>query len=355
MTRPWYVTRERLKDALDMAETARRNAAVDEACEAGTDAVDRLCRRTFSPWTGTRYFDWPTERDNAESWVLRMSNDLGRPPRPDLISATTVTAAGTAIAAADRFLRPDDGPPYTRIEIDLESSADWGSDQTHQRAISVLGVWGYSDDQAAAGALAEALDDSETGVDITDASLVGVGDLLVCESERMIVTGRGMLDTGQDLTDALTDSDADVTTGVASGAALNVGEVVLVDAEKIRVDEIAGNTLTITRAMDGTVLASHLVGASVYSPRTLTVVRGAQGSTAAAHNTATAVTVHRPPALVRQLARAEAINYLLSDQGGWSRTIGTGDSEREATGRGLAALREQVRLAYGRRVMHRAV
>jgi hypothetical protein len=141
---------------------------------------------------------------------------------------------------------------------------------------------------------------------------------------------------------------------VSDGTQFAVDEVILIDSEKMRIDDIAGNTLTVTRPWDGTTLAAHTASADIYAPRTLTVTRGALGTTAATHNSAATVYRWNPPAAVRQLCLAEAVNDLLQGRAGYARTAGTGESEREMTGRGLEALRKRVYVSHGRKARTRA-
>jgi hypothetical protein len=123
----------------------------------------------------------------------------------------------------------------------------------------------------------------------------------------------------------------------------------------MRVDEIAGNALVVTRAWDGSTIAAHAVGASIYAPRTLTVVRGALGTTAATHSNGASVARCDPPGSVRQLCIAEALTDLLQGRSGYARTAGSGDNERETSGKGLADLRARVHTSHGRKARTRAV
>ncbi|WP_431895864.1 hypothetical protein [Micromonospora haikouensis] len=343
----WYTTREQVKAALDSAETARNNTAVDRAIAAATDTIEGRLHRRFYPWTGTRYFDWPNGQ-RARPWRLWLDAD-------ELISVTALSSGGVTIGAGDYFLRPYGGPPYNRLEIDLDSSAVFGGGSTHQRDITITGVWGYRADESPAVALAEALDASETAVDVTDSASVGVGHILRVDTERMIVTGKSMLDTGQNTGGALGANVADVTVTVATGSAYTVGETILIDAERMLIVDIAGNVLVVRRAWDGSVLASHLSGADIYAPRTLTVTRGALGTTATAHDTATAIARHEPPAGIVRLATALALDTLLQESAGYAREVGSGESQREASGRALRAAWDDAYTAHGRKARTRAV
>jgi hypothetical protein len=343
----WYATREQVKAALDTAETARNDDQVDRAIESGARSIEGLLHRKFYPWTGTRYFPWPHPRSRS---AFRLWLDAD-----ELVSVTTLVAGGITIPASDYFLEPvNTGPPFTSIEIDLASSATFASGPTWQRAIAATGVFGHSAVEAPAGALAEALDAVETGVDVTDSSMVGVGTIIRVDSERMVVTGRSMLDTTQN-TSVLTASSSDVAiTGITAGT-IAVGEVILVDSERMLVVDVAGTTLTVKRAWDGSTLAAHNAGVDIFAPRTLIVERGALGTTAATHNTASAVVKHVVPAMVRDLNVAEAINQLQQETSGYARVIGEGEDAREGTGRSLFDLRRDTVTALGRKARFRSV
>lgn len=357
ITRPTYATIESVRRALDVKWSANQDDQIGRALEAAADSMDGgtgriggLLKRRFYPETDTRYFDWPGE-SRSRPWRLWLDAN-------ELISVTTLTAGGTTIAAADYNLEPNTGPPYNRVEIDLSSSAAFSSGNTHQRAIAITGLWGYAADTVTAGALAEALDASETGVDVTDSSAIGAGDLIKVDSEYLLVTARTMLDTGVniDAGDSLTAAKNDVSLTVSSSSGAPVaGETILIDSERMLVTDVAGTVLTVVRAYDGTVLAAHSANADIYAPRTLTVTRGAVGSTAATHTTSTAVSRHVSPGLLRSLVVAEAITIGQQDNAGWARTAGSGDNEREVGGRGVASLRAQAVESLGRKARHRAV
>ncbi|MFG3510246.1 hypothetical protein ACGF5F_32640 [Streptomyces sp. NPDC047821] len=349
----WYCTREDVQRALDVKETARNARQIDRAIEGASRSVETLCHRRFYPVVATRYWDWPDGR-TSRPWRLWLDDN-------ELISVTTITSGGTTIPSTDFFLEPvRSGPPYNRVEIDLDSSAAFGGGATHQRSIAITGLYGYRNDETAVGALAEALDASEASIDITGAASaeLGVGSVLRVDSERMIVTGRSMLDTGQNLGGAgLTAQANSVTVAVTDGTAYAIDEVILVDSERMLIVDIAGNSLTVRRAWDGSVLAAHTAGTDIYAPRTLTVTRGALGTTAATHTPATSVYRWNPPGPVRQLTLAEAISTLTLEQAGYSLMLRSGEtgSERKRDQRGLEVLREQVYASHGRKARIRGV
>jgi hypothetical protein len=337
----WYTTRESVKRALDSAETARNNWQVDQAIDSASRSVEGLTRRTFRPVLATKYFDWP-DLQRGRPWRLWLNGS-------ELISLTSLTAGGTAIPPANLFLEPANyGPPYSSLEVNLGTTSAFTIGTTHQRAIAVTGVFGYTNDEVPAGTVAEALDTTETGIDVSDSGAIGVGDLVRVDTERMIVTGKQMLTTGQTLQTPLTASTADVTVAVTSGAAYNVDEVVLLDSERMLIVDVAGNNLTVKRAWDGSVLATH-TGSTIYAPRTLVVTRGALGTTAAAHLTAAPIAKHKVPGLVEQLTLGEALNDLLQGQGGYARIQRAEGAAETGFGDGLSDLRSRCRSRHGRK------
>lgn len=355
MAAPVYATREDVLRALDAKPTARNAGQIDRALQSASRGIDDdLCHRRFYPELATRSWDWPDSQQRP-SWRLWLDDH-------EVISVTSLTSGGTPIAAADYFLEPNrSGPPYNRIEIDLASSASFGGGDTHQRDITVTGLFGYSNDETAAGTITEALDASETGVDVdgTAAAALGVGSVIRVDDERMLVTGRMMADSGQNLGGAgLTAQQNSVAVTVTDGTAYSVDEVLLIESERMLITDIAGNTLTVKRAWDGSVLAAHAAGVDIYASRTLTVQRGALGTTAATHSSGTAVNRWDPPGPVRDLAIAEAVNRITNEQAGYSRTRRTGDggtSERATDTTALATLRKQVYNSHGRKGRVRAV
>lgn len=353
---PVYTTREIIKRALDSGEVARNNRNIDRCIESSSRSVDALCHRIFYPRIATKSFDWPNQQ-NAPAWRLWLDEN-------DLISLTSITSGGTAIPAANVLLEPNTtGPPFTRVEIDISTSSAFGGGSTHQRDIAITGLWGYTDDHYSAGLTIEALDASETGVDVNAAASaeLGVGSILKIDTERMLVTDRTMLDTTINVGGTgLTNSKGDTTLAVSDGTQFAVGEVLLIDSERVFLTDIAGNNLTIERAFEGSTSAAHAIGADIYAARTLVVTRGALGSTAATHSSGATVSAWKVPSEVRQLATAEAIHELMQEQTGWFRTMSAssvfgGTAKRAATIEALVDRRDLTYRTYGRKARTRTI
>jgi hypothetical protein len=341
-----YATREQVKSALDIMTTARRDSDVDSALDAATDSVYGSTLREFRPKRASKSYDWPNQQ-RAPSWTLWLDT------QPDqLISLSSITTGGVALGVGEYYLEPNElGPPYVSVNINLGGNASFVSGSTTwQRSIVMDGLWGFRADFTTAGLIAEALDASETGLDVTAAAsaAIGVGDMLRVDSEYLNVVGRQSADTGQNTTGSLAADVAGDAVGVADGTGYAVGEVISVDTERMLVLDILGNTLAVRRAYDGTRLAAHSGSADVFAQRTLIVERGFQGTTATTHVDASTVSRHVVPGLVEAVAIGEAVNTLLQRRAGYGRVVGSGDNQYEATGRSLATLRKDLVQSLGR-------
>lgn len=338
----WYCTREDVKNALDSDETARNNNQIDRAIEDASRSIERLLLRKFYPQTATRYFDWP-DRNRSQSWRLYLGRD-------ELISVTTLTVAGQTIPATDYFLEPaNEGPPYTRLEIDLASSAAFTTGGTHQRAIAITGTFGYREDLEPVGELADTLEaNSSDTATVSWTRNVGVGALLKIDNEYLVVTDRNMVDSTQNLGGNLDDSTNDVTVTVVDGTDFLIDQTILIGSERMLIVDITGNNLTVKRAWDGSVLATHTAGADVYTYSGTAVDRAQLGTTLAAHTGGADINRLIIPPAVRNLCIAEAMNTIEQEASGYARVVGAGESSKAAGGDGLEGLRSKVRKDLGR-------
>lgn len=343
---PWYCTREDVKSALDYKETARNNRQIDRAIDAGSRAVEDLTNRQFYPDVTVRYFDWPNAQF-SRSWRLWLD-------KYELISVSQLSnRGGSIILPTQYFLEPVDGPPFTRIELDISvqsGSYAFGGASTFQRAIQVNGTFGYRDDRLPAGTVATTASAGASTLDVSDSSEVGVGTLLIGTLERMFVSGRQFIATAATLGANLTASMANNAVTVSNGALVTQGEVIMIDAEKMLVAEIAGNVLSVLRAWDGSTLAAHTGALALYAPRRLTVVRAMNGTTAVSQVGGVALERQTYPGLVHELAIAESIVLLTQESAAYGRTVGAGDNARESSGKGLDDLRQRITTALGKQM-----
>lgn len=174
--------------------------------------IERQCGRIFVPFVETRYYDVPSLDVVEDLRELKLDGDL-----LEVISLTN--GDGSALSATDYTLQPINKSPYRSIH--LKGGAAWipDSDGESKSVIEVVGIWGfhsrYADAWLEGSTLAEALDASETGFDMT------------------------------------------------SGAAFKTGQIIRIDNELSHVESVATNTVNGTRGANGSTAAVHNSGTSV--------------------------------------------------------------------------------------------
>jgi flavin-binding protein dodecin len=338
----WLAGREACKRAAKI-EGADSDVLLDRLIADASKRFEADTNRLFIPRVLTRYYDYDRPH---KLWL-----------DADLLTVTSLykksqDTTPVEIVAADYYLEPvNDGPPYELIEIDLASNTTFEpGDNTSQRSIKIIGSWGYSADTAAAGALAEADDGSETALEVTDASLIDVGDTILIGTEQMFVTAKGTLDTATNTAVTLTADKAITSVTVGDGTKVKAGEIILINSERFLVESVAGNVLATVRAYDGSTLAAHADAQDVYAYRTLTVTRANNGTTAAAHDTAAAIVKYTPPADVVEQIVDEVIAAWAQQQSAWGRVIGVGEGGGSIafSGRQLGERRRQLVTSYMR-------
>jgi hypothetical protein len=357
ITRATYTTRERVKQAADIKLTTHNDWQVDDAIEAASDAIDGLLHRVFYTTLATRFFSWPNFQATYPWKIYLDASELA-----DVTGTVPIVTTGgtspTVIPAGNLLWEPANyGPPYNILEINRSTSSTFGTGNTPQRDVHILGQFGFQDVFAPAGALGAAMGDTtSTSAQVTNGALIGVGDIMAVGTERMLVTDKAVVTAGQTQqgAGAGTASMADNLLTVTDGSKFAAQEVLLLDAERMLIVDVAGNGLSVKRAWDGTTLAAH-TGATVYALRLLTVTRGAFGSTAATHLSAAAATRAVVPPLVRQLSLAEAIVDVAQQTGAYAQVQGDGQSKVVKIGQGLPDLRARTLAQFGRTARSRTV
>lgn len=343
----WYATREQVKNSLEIAHSSWTNTLIDSKLEASSRSIEGFLHRRFYPERRTVLMDWPNYQ-SAPTWELWLG-------RNEIISLEALTSGGVNLTSSAILRRGDDvaEPPYSSIQLDLSDSVGYGGGLTFQQAISILGLFGYDDTNTsvpAHGQLGGNINSSVQSIVINPLNGifdVGVGSLMLIGTERIVLTERRMSDTTQNLQSTMTDVNSDVIVDVTDGTAFAVDEVILLGAERMRINDIAGNNLIVTRTWDGSPLTTHSAGEDVYALRTFTVQRGALGSTAASHTLADSMYAH-DFGIVNELCVAETVVALEQNSSGYARTTGSGASAREAVGAGLEDIRARAMAARGR-------
>lgn len=336
----WLSTREAVKRALG-ASGLGEHGTIDLHVAAASKELAVDLNRDFIPVTATRYFDGP----GTTSLWLPMART------GDLVSITSIKVDDdgdgvyelTLVANTDYWLWPDNITPKNRIDLNPEG-VQLSAFPSGRRRVEIVGLWSYSNDTKAAGAVASGLAASAAATTFvcSDGSLIDVGDTLLIASEQVFVSERSTVDTTANLGVDLTADMAVRSVTVNTGTLIKAGETILIDAERIYVESISANVLTVIRAHDGSTLAAHTGALDVYAFRTLTIVRGVNGTTAVVHADAVAISKYVVPEDIERQARADAIYGIKADQSGQTGIVGAGDSAQRVNMRPLGAQRDAV-------------
>lgn len=213
-----YAFRADLKSRLGIA-------AADTDDDALIDAALLAASRAIDSWTGRQFF---VSQQTLYVTAQRASELL---LGVDLLSVTTIKTDEdgdrtyeTTWASTDYDLEPANAAqaspprPYWRITLAPEGRYSF---PVIPRGIQIVGSWGAyqvlesPSSSGTAVTVAEVLDASETGVD------------------------------------------------VSAGSALKVGQNILVDSEQMEITAISSNTLTVVRGINGTTAATHASGSGV--------------------------------------------------------------------------------------------
>jgi hypothetical protein len=170
---------------------AGTNSADDSVIESilaqASELIENRTGRFFYPAVETRYFSVP-DADSVDPRLLKLDGDL-----LEIISVTN--GDGTAIASTEYTLKPRNTSPYYGIRLADSSTFYWSTDSSGdtQDVIAVAGIWGYHNHYdrawATGSTLAEPLDTSETGFDVTSGSLFAIGQIVRFDNELSYLSG----------------------------------------------------------------------------------------------------------------------------------------------------------------------
>lgn len=338
-----YCTREDVQRALNLADNPRLNSRVDDAIMAGARQVEGLLHRKFYPETRTISFDQPGDE---YLWLYR-----------DLAEPTSILSGGTPMTVGtDVILRPRGGAPFRWLEARFSGGVFWQSQDTPQDSIVIAGEWNYPVPAVPAATLALTVSPSVASIRLDFSAEIGAGALLLAGSERLLVTGKSYVTTGATLDADLSSSKSAVVVTVSDGSVFEPGELLIIDSERMFVEWVIGDTLTVDRAVNASVLAPHTTGATVYAPRVANVLRGQCGTTAASHSAGDTVSLLKPPSLVSELNLAYAINNQQGASGAYARSLEADVATLyRDKGRGVLDLENDAYQAYGVKVRSRAI
>lgn len=243
-----------------------------------------------------------------------------------LLALTSITNDGTALTSDDYAMRPNgahwSNGPFSMIEIASEASnlSAWDTDTD---GIVVVGNTGlYNASQSTGATLGAAISTtSATTLQVSDGSKASPGAVVLVDSEWMFVRETGVPVTSVTTLGANLDANAETCT-FADGSLVNVGEVIRVGVEQMRVLDVNGNSGYLQRGWNKTTKVAHTSGDAVDVYRKFTVDRGVNGSTAATHESGAAVARQMVPSDVNELARKIAVRMLKDAQTGYAGRVG---------------------------------
>lgn len=161
------------------------DAVIEMLLKAASRYIDTQTGRHFYPLVQTRYFDVPDDQIDVRS--LKLDADL-------LEVISLVNGDGVTIPSTEYTLRPRNDSPRSEIRLVDNSTYIWASDgagNVHD-IIAVTGIWGFHNRYQLAwllgSTLAEALDTSETGIDVTSGTPFAVGNIVKFENELSYIS-----------------------------------------------------------------------------------------------------------------------------------------------------------------------
>lgn len=287
-----------------------REAIVIEKIRAASQHIEGWMGN-FIPITETKYIDGPG------------GIDLEVPP---LLAVTSIVDDTLTLLSSDYLLYPRQRlwelGPYVRITIDPDATSlsVWSFGDN---LIAVVGRWGLFEQSKSSGATATQADASTTSLVVDNAANISPGMVALIESEQELVEATGAAtDSTANLAEALDASEEEID--LNDSALVNVGEILKVDFEQMRLLDKKSNTCLVVRGYNGSTKTTHLTGADVYVYRTFTVKRGVNGTTAAAH-AAKAVSRYIVPADINGLCRQLAALALKKAASGYAGKVGNAE------------------------------
>ena len=369
ITRACYANREQVRRALDIQQSAYADERIDRKLMAASGSVDRLCMRKFYPLLTTYNWDWPNYQ-YAYPWNLwldqrELAADPAVAPGGQILSGSFLPAP-VIIPTGQYLLEPQDGPPFTQLQLRRDTNAAFGYNTTPQWDIQITAYFGYWLQTEVATTLAAAITSTtQRTVQVGPNSLIDAGNTLVIGNERMLVTDSLYINTTiSPLSGCTNASAADNTMAVSDGTQFAQGEVILLDSEWMLIQYILGNNIIVKRAYAGSVLATHSLP-NIYAKRMLTVTRAFLGTAAATATINTPVSIDLYPDLVTDLTVAEAGVGSIQEPQGYANTQqntyygqvqrGQGQQKESYPGPGLPDLRNNCFEYYGRKARSRVI
>lgn len=192
-----YASLAEFKDFMQQNGATVRTSTADDAVmlsvlESVSRRIDEWTGRGsgFGPRTGVNKYD------GDGSSILWLRDDLAS-ATPTVTIATGTGVAGTsATVETDYYLQRGDGsygdPPYRRLVV--HGVGSFRTVGSGFRTVSITSTWGYpSITRTLTATTTEALDASETGIDVSALTEFSPGQTLVLDSEQVYVNAAATL------------------------------------------------------------------------------------------------------------------------------------------------------------------
>jgi hypothetical protein len=309
--RQYFCTVAELMDDLNLNGAEKTDKLMRAVLDASIFLANRIGE--FIPVTETRFL--------TGSGARRMY-------LPPLLAVTTIVNDDLTLTGTDYVLQPGGGHwrngPYSWIEV-AEDAANLSIWEPEAEAVVITGRWGKYEETALTGAtLAAEQKAVDTTSQVSDGSKLSPGMTLQLGTEQELVTGYSAPTTSVTTLSAALDNNSE-TLSLTSGALVKAGEIIRINFERMRVEEIQTNEVAVTRGWDGTKKVAHLSAAGVDVYRTFTVDRAVNGTTAALHANALAVSRYLIPGDMNYLARQIAALMLKKAQAGFAGKTGNAE------------------------------
>ncbi len=221
---------------------------------------------------------------------------------PPLLGITSITDYnGGLLTAVDYLTRPESrfwpNGPYALLIV-APNAIHLGAWADREDGVQIAGQWGLYDLSKDIGATVQdnPQSNSQTTLIVANGAKISLGADLLIESEQELVSGwEAPVDSTANLDGAIAASDSGIKFNDATK--INIGEIIRIDLEKMRIRDINATTreASVARGWDNTEAAAHVNGSDVYVYRTATVERGVNGTTAASHLQNTAISRYQVP------------------------------------------------------------
>jgi len=270
----------------------------------------------FVPISETRYF---------------MGNGGVRLFIPALLALTgSIVNEDTTLAANDFIYQPDGrhwlNGPYSWLEVNAEDATNLGAWYPERDGVEIPARWGLYEETEDSGATMGAAQTTttETGLQVSTAAKLSPGAVVLIGTEQQLITGYNTPVTAITTLNGTIDATQE-TIILTNGALVNIGEIIRIGVEQMRVLDIATHTMYVQRHWNKTLGAAHSTGANVDVYRKFIVTRGVNGTTAAAHLISTAISRYLVPADVLFLCKE--IATLMLNKAGTGYAGRTGNAE----------------------------